>query len=71
VTGLLVPPRQAAPLAWALARLAADPALRAAMGAAGRARGVELFDEARVMERTLDVLGLGVYPARSNAGNSP
>ena len=57
-TGLLVPPRQAAPLAAALARLAADPALRARMGAAGRARAAELYDEARVLARTLDLLGL-------------
>jgi glycosyltransferase involved in cell wall biosynthesis len=71
VTGLLVPPRQVAPLVWALTKLAADPALRAAMGAAGRARAVESFDEARVVDRTLDLLGLGVYPAASNAGNPP
>jgi glycosyltransferase involved in cell wall biosynthesis len=57
-TGLLVPPMQAAPLAAALARLAADPALRARMGAAGRARALERFDEARVVGRTLDLLGL-------------
>jgi glycosyltransferase involved in cell wall biosynthesis len=63
VTGLLVPPRQVAPLADALARLAADPALRAAMGEAGRARAIELYNEARVVARTLDLLGLGVYPA--------
>ncbi len=59
-TGLLVPPGQVAPLAAALARLAADPALRAAMGAAGRARACELYDEARVVSRTLDLLGLPV-----------
>jgi glycosyltransferase involved in cell wall biosynthesis len=63
MTGLLVPPRQVAPLADALARLAADPALRAAMGEAGRARAIELYNEARVVARTLDLLGLGVYPA--------
>jgi glycosyltransferase involved in cell wall biosynthesis len=40
VTGLLVPPRQVAPLVWALTKLAADPALRAAMGAAGRGGAV-------------------------------
>ena len=58
LTGLLVPPYQSAPLAAALARLAADPALRAAMGAAGRARAEERFDEAKVVARTLDLLGL-------------
>jgi glycosyltransferase involved in cell wall biosynthesis len=63
VTGLLVPARQVAPLANALARLAADPALRAAMGEAGRARAVELYDEARVVTRTLDLMGVADYPA--------
>jgi glycosyltransferase involved in cell wall biosynthesis len=57
-TGLLVPARQVAPLAAALAQLAADPPLRAAMGAAGRTRACDLFDEARVVERTMDLLGL-------------
>jgi glycosyltransferase involved in cell wall biosynthesis len=57
-TGLLVPPRQSAPLAAALRRLAADPALRAQYGAAGLARALELYDEARVVARTLDLLGL-------------
>ena len=57
-TGLLVPPATAAPLAAALRRLVADPALRARMGAAGRARAVALYDEAAVLARTLDLLGL-------------
>ena len=57
-TGLLVPPRQVAPLAAALTRLAGDPALRAAMGEAGRARACALYDEARVVARTLDLVGL-------------
>jgi glycosyltransferase involved in cell wall biosynthesis len=58
VTGLLVPPKQVAPLAAALRRLTADAELRAAMGAAGRARAVERYDEARVLAKTLDLLGL-------------
>jgi glycosyltransferase involved in cell wall biosynthesis len=58
LTGILVPPRQVEPLAEALARLAADPALRAAMGAAGRERARALYDEATVVARTLDLLGL-------------
>ena len=58
VTGLLVPPATVAPLAAALNRLVADGELRAAMGAAGRARAVERYDEARVIGRTLDLLGL-------------
>jgi glycosyltransferase involved in cell wall biosynthesis len=64
VTGLLVSPRQVSPLADALVRLASDPVLRAAMGAAGRTRAVELYDEARVVARTLDLMGIAVYPAR-------
>ncbi|HEY4252911.1 MAG TPA: glycosyltransferase family 4 protein [Roseomonas sp.] len=58
MTGLLVPPAEDAPLADALARLAGDPALRQRMGEAGRARALDLFDEARVVGRTLDLLGL-------------
>ncbi len=57
-TGLLVPPMQVAPLAEALARLAADPALRARLGAAGQIIALDRFDEARVTARTLDLLGL-------------
>jgi glycosyltransferase involved in cell wall biosynthesis len=56
-TGLLVPPMQISPLAAALRRLVADPALRARMGEAGRARAVALYDEALVVARTLDLLG--------------
>jgi glycosyltransferase involved in cell wall biosynthesis len=57
-TGYLVPPMQEAPLAATLSRLAADPALRAGMGAAGRARALDRFDEAKVIGRTLDLMGL-------------
>jgi len=57
-TGLLVPPMRAAPLAEALARLAADPALRVRMGEAGRARALERYTEANTVARTLDLLGL-------------
>ena len=57
-TGLLVPPMQVAPLAAALSRLAGDPALRARMGGAGRARALERFTEAKVVGRTLDLLGV-------------
>ncbi len=57
VTGLLVPARDPAPLAAALARLAGDPALRAAMGAAGRSRAMALYDEAMVVGRTAGPAG--------------
>ncbi len=62
-TGLLVPPRQTHPLAAALRRLVADPAMRQRMGEAGRTRARALFDEQAVLSRTLDLLGLPPYPA--------
>jgi glycosyltransferase involved in cell wall biosynthesis len=55
-TGFLVPPRAVAPLAEALRRLAAEPRLRASMGAAGLARARAMFDEARIVGRTLDLM---------------
>ncbi|MFC0408640.1 glycosyltransferase family 4 protein [Roseomonas elaeocarpi] len=63
-TGFLVPPHEAEPLAEALARLAGDPALRARMGEAGRARALQLYTERHVVGRTLDLLGL---PPRAGA----
>ena len=57
-TGLLVPRGQSAPLAAALRRLVGDEALRRRMGAAGRQRALDLYTEAAVVERTLDLLGL-------------
>ena len=57
-TGLLVPPMSVPPLAEALRRLAADPALRTRMGEAGRARALQLYSEDAVLARTLDLLGL-------------
>ncbi len=47
-TGLLVPPDDAAALAAALSRLADDPALRARLGAAGRARAEGVFSAQRM-----------------------
>jgi len=57
-TGLLVPPATVAPLAAALLALATDAAARARMGEAGRLRAMALYDEAAVVARTLDLLGL-------------
>ncbi len=52
-TGLLVPPRDVAGLAEALAALLGDPARRAAMGAAGRARLETHFTPSRMVDETL------------------
>lgn len=52
-SGLLVPPRDVAALAEALAALAGDPARRRAMGQAGRALVEREFGEGRVAEETL------------------
>jgi glycosyltransferase involved in cell wall biosynthesis len=58
VTGLSVPAGDAAALGAALSCLARDPALRARMGQAGRQRALACYDEAKVLDRTLDLLGL-------------
>ena len=55
VTGLLVPPRDSHALTDAIETLVTDPARRAAMGAAGRAKAQRDFDEQRVIQRTLAV----------------
>jgi glycosyltransferase involved in cell wall biosynthesis len=54
VTGTLVPLRSPAALADALRALGDDPARRAAMGEAGRARACREFDERTVVARVLD-----------------
>ncbi len=54
-SGVLVPPRDPVALADALERLVADPALRARMGAAGRARAETLFADEVVCAATLAV----------------
>jgi len=51
---LLVPARDPGALAAAIARLAADPALRDRLGAAARARALERFSEAQVAERVVE-----------------
>ena len=58
VTGLLVPVADPRALASALRRLAEDATLRARMGAAGRVRAIERYDETTVLTRTMALLGL-------------
>ena len=50
-TGLMVPPRQAVPLADALGRLLRDPAMAHRMGDAGRQRVEDLFDQRKQIDR--------------------
>jgi glycosyltransferase involved in cell wall biosynthesis len=57
-TGLLVPPGDAVALGAALGRLVRDGGLRHRMGHAGRRRALQYYDEAKVLSRTLDLLGL-------------
>jgi glycosyltransferase involved in cell wall biosynthesis len=57
-TGLLVPVGDVPALRAAIAGLAADPTLRAAMGKAGLARARELYQETQVIRRQLDALDL-------------
>lgn len=55
-TGLLVPANTVAPLAAALRTLTLNPALRRRMGAAGRKRALELFEEENVLNKTVRLL---------------
>lgn len=68
-TGLLVPVGDSEALAEALSRLVGDAALRRRLGRAGRVRALELYDEAKVVARQLDLLGLA--PARPAAASAP
>lgn len=73
VTGLLVPPRAAGPLAAALTDLVGDPDRRAAMAGAAAERAVEHFDQQRVIDTTLSTYArllhqAGRAPARAQAG---
>jgi glycosyltransferase involved in cell wall biosynthesis len=54
-TGLLAEPGDAEGLADAMLRMARDPALRVAMGEAGRARALAEFAEQRMLEHTAEV----------------
>ena len=53
-TGLLVKPRDAAGLAAALEKLIVSPELRARLGAAGRTRAVQQFDQRRMFRTILE-----------------
>jgi len=66
--GLLVPPRQAVPLADALDRLIHDDGLRRAMGARGRERAVAEFSVEIVAAKTLQLYSelLGANVAKNN-----
>lgn len=55
VSGLLVPPRDAAALRAAILRLLDDPDLRTAMGTAGRARVLAEFDVATMVDRHVEL----------------
>ena len=57
-TGLLVPVANKDALAGAIRELSADAALRSRMGAAGRRRALELYDESKVIARQLKRLAL-------------
>jgi glycosyltransferase involved in cell wall biosynthesis/peptidoglycan/xylan/chitin deacetylase (PgdA/CDA1 family) len=60
VAGLLTPPGDAAAIAAALAKLHADPSLRARLGAQGRARVEDEFDVVRSVERLVQRIGMEV-----------
>lgn len=65
VNGLLVPPNDSTALARALARLLDDPALRAAMGAAGRQRVQALFADRLIIRQIMDIYARLLPAARS------
>jgi glycosyltransferase involved in cell wall biosynthesis len=65
ISGMLVPVRDGAALAGAVASLASDPHRRAAMGTAGRAKAARDFDERRSVEITLEVYEQLLGPRRA------
>lgn len=64
VTGVLVDPANPSMLAAGMRELAADPALRARLGAAGNGRVRAAFGLERMIEETLRVYGDADQPAR-------
>ncbi|MGH9247599.1 MAG: glycosyltransferase [Acidimicrobiales bacterium] len=70
VSGLLVPPRKARPLAEAIAALAREPTRRRAMGAAARRKALADFDQQRCIDITLGVYerALGRHRAKAGVG---
>jgi len=62
-TGLLVPTRDARALEEAFMRLVVDEGLRKRMGSAGRARAVELYDQARVVAVQIAAIRAHLPPA--------
>lgn len=68
VNGLLVAPESPADLARALEACITDPARRATMGAAGRARVLAEFDLQRNLDRLASKFGLAQPAARNSTG---
>jgi glycosyltransferase involved in cell wall biosynthesis len=64
-TGCLVPVEDPQALAGMLTRFARDAELRARIGAAGRARALDHYDEAKVIARQIDRLGLNTCGPKS------
>ncbi|HEY4374129.1 MAG TPA: glycosyltransferase family 4 protein [Burkholderiales bacterium] len=62
LTGLLVPTRDARALEEAFLCLVRDAALRERMGAAGRERALELYDEAKVVAREIAAIRAHLPP---------
>jgi len=67
VTGFHVPPRQPDAIAAAVGALAADPALRAELGAAGRQRAETRYGWVRIARGTLDTYRLSMLAAAGTA----